>query len=163
MKQLTINEIAPYLPYKVKVQWYKSNDKDLETSILTASNYSFLIDRHNAIPILRPLSDLTKEIEYNGERFVPILALLNYVRYGLDGLDTYYNDKDNLESYVISEYKNSISCYEKYNDDKTLNIATDHEIFFEPYYIIEKLLEWHFDIFSLIPQNLAVDINTLNK
>lgn len=25
-----------------------------------------------------------------------------------------------------------------------------------------KLLEWHFDIFNLIPQNLAIDITTLN-
>ena len=26
-----------------------------------------------------------------------------------------------------------------------------------------KIFEWHFDIFGLIPQNLAIDINTLKK
>lgn len=30
-----------------------------------------------------------------------------------------------------------------------------------PNWIIEKLLEWHFDIHGLIENNLAIDINTL--
>lgn len=29
--------------------------------------------------------------------------------------------------------------------------------------VVEKLLEWHFDIFRLIPAGLAIDINTLNE
>lgn len=30
-----------------------------------------------------------------------------------------------------------------------------------PYWIVEKLYEWHFDIHNLIENNLAIDINTL--
>jgi hypothetical protein len=30
-----------------------------------------------------------------------------------------------------------------------------------PYGIIEKLLSWHYDIFNLIPRNLAIDINKI--
>ena len=32
-----------------------------------------------------------------------------------------------------------------------------------PYGVVEKLLEWHFDIFGLLEKGLAVDINTINK
>ena len=31
------------------------------------------------------------------------------------------------------------------------------------YAVFVKLLEWHFDVFSLIEQGLAIDINTLNE
>jgi len=77
-------------------------------------------------PILRPLSDITKEIEHNGERFVP------YEKLG---------KRPNLLDYKIEEI-----------DFKRL-----------PYELIEKLLEWHFDIFNLIPNNLAIDINTIKQ
>lgn len=30
-----------------------------------------------------------------------------------------------------------------------------------PYCVVRQLIEWHFDIFSLIPAGLAVDINTV--
>ena len=32
-----------------------------------------------------------------------------------------------------------------------------------PYTIVQKLLEWHFDVFGLIDAGLAIDINTLEK
>jgi hypothetical protein len=32
-----------------------------------------------------------------------------------------------------------------------------------PCWVIQILFEYHFDIFNLIPQGLAIDINTLNK
>ena len=39
--------------------------------------------------ILRPLSDLTKEIEHNGERFVPIVLLEDYIdfQYGYERIE----------------------------------------------------------------------------
>ncbi len=32
-----------------------------------------------------------------------------------------------------------------------------------PYEVMEKLLSWHFDVFSLIEKGLAIDINTLTQ
>jgi hypothetical protein len=32
-----------------------------------------------------------------------------------------------------------------------------------PNWTVEKLLEWHFDIYGLIEAGLAIDINTLEK
>ena len=30
-----------------------------------------------------------------------------------------------------------------------------------PYWIMEKLFKWHFDVFNLLEKGLAIDINTL--
>ena len=118
--ELQIKHLAGYLPYGL--------------SFLDAfGNKFYLFDKINDFdyeyskPILHPLSDLTKEIEVNGEKFVPIDWL------------------DDLESEVCSY---SIDYY--INHTKRL-----------PYYRIERLLEWHFDIYGLIDAGLAIDINTL--
>lgn len=46
----------------------------------------------------------------------------------------------------------------------TLSIMVNtSDLLNEKYWIIEKLLSWHFDIFGLIDKGLAVDINKLEK
>ena len=77
---------------------------------------------------------ITKEIEHNGEKFVPYKYL-----------------KENYLS------------YNKYNYNWFKNKTNLVNIKILPYDIIQKLLEWHFDVYNLIPQNLAIDINTLEK
>jgi len=84
-------------------------------------------------PILRPLSDLTKEIEVNGEKFVPMnfineLAFVNILGYS--------DFEDLIKPLGINECS---------------------------FWQIEKLSEWHFDVFGLIEKGLAIDFNTLNK
>lgn len=71
--------------------------------------------------ILRPLSDLTKEIEHNGEKFVPTKALSMWDLEGITAIDIPHI----------------------------------------PVNLYELLLKWHFDVFDLIGQGLAIDINTL--
>jgi hypothetical protein len=68
--QLTLEHLAPYLPYGLKILNGWGDIKKL--------NYSYLDDENNGFinhvkPILRPLSDLTEEIEHNGVKFVPIV------------------------------------------------------------------------------------------
>ena len=87
-------------------------------------------------PLLRPLSDLTKEIEHGGEKFVPIEWLL-----------------DNRD--VDAEY-DFISALE---DDWA---SAEDKMIFAPFSIAQKLFEWHFDVFGLIEKGLAVNINTLS-
>ncbi len=142
MKQLTINEVTPYLPYELKVLTNSGIEKVLST--VGVSNvtleYDFDIYSYDKFkPILRNLSDLTKEIEHNRERFVPIERLKeNLSRDWCDSFDEYLD--------FIHD-----ACY------------SSNAILQGSYKIIQKLLEWHFDIFSLIENGLAVDINTLNK
>jgi hypothetical protein len=77
MNKLTIKELAPYLPYGLKSACLNVAQYGLTKPLIKeieASNILTLIDYDPTYkPLLRPLSDLTKEIEHNGEKFVPIL------------------------------------------------------------------------------------------
>ena len=84
-------------------------------------------------PILRPLSDLVKEIEVNGEKFVPT---------------DYFEDK----YYTLDLHK---QCERIIEDENWINQSD--------YMLIDYLFEWHFDVFGLIDAGLAIDINTLTN
>ncbi len=130
MEQLTIKEIAPYLPYDLEVLY-----KDRFVTDLTIHTINFIL-KEDCKLVLRPLSDLTKEIEHNGERFVPMIKLaelfeMNTIEYGV----------------IATNIPNPNS---------------EWGIGYVRYEAVQKLLEWHFDIFGLIDKNLAVDFNTVN-
>ena len=74
MESITLKEWSAYLPYEVQVEWIREEDKKTICDTLSISDYYFLINE-DAKPVLRPLSDLKKEIEVNGEKFVPIEKL----------------------------------------------------------------------------------------
>ena len=123
--KLELKHLAPYLPYKINVIPIMSGNIPLKT-VLSERNISAMMF-YGCNPILRPLSDLTKEIEVNGKRFVPYL---------------FWDDKDRIE--LISFCATDV-IYCEYLE----------------YFIMQKLFEWHFDVFGLIENNLAIDINTL--
>ncbi|WP_262246969.1 hypothetical protein [Parapedobacter soli] len=68
MNKLTIEHLAPYLPYGLEMtshgRMYHLNGFIIESAICVQDK-----------PILRPLSQLTQEIECNGQKFVPSKAL----------------------------------------------------------------------------------------
>lgn len=146
MNKLTIKEIAPYLPYGIKVfdQWDESdNGEFLDVHGFDGEHQEWLIydnmDGSHAVickslvkMLLRPLSYLTKEIEHNGIKFIPINELKHF--YGFDYMWSY------------------VCCKQGDFNPGAVCLAS-----------INKLLEWHFDIFGLIDKGLAVDINNLNK
>ena len=97
--------------------------------------YSWSIADSEKIIILR--SDITKEIEHNGERFVPIER-------------------------ILSERK----CDAEYNFMKAIEddwASAESKFEFAPYSIIKKLHSWHFDTQGLLQAGLAIDINELNN
>jgi len=121
--KLEIKHLAGYLPYGLKGNYLLSNvvntSKDeLRDKLLTIDNVKFFLDY--ATPILRPLSDLTKE-EWNSV-------------------------------FVDSDIDNILSIYQS---DKHLGCVE--------YYLVNILLSHHFDIYGLIENGLAIDINTLEK
>lgn len=124
--KLELKHIAPYLPYGVQIEVTDfcielgSYERKEETYITTLDACILHYFNTDMRLILRPLSDLTKEIEHNGEKFVPS-KLLNF-------------DFSDLSQF-------------------------DYE--YIPYNLATFLLEYHFDIFGLIEQNLAININTL--
>lgn len=72
--ELELKHIAPYLPYGVRRQWNFSTSrlpKNIDvTRLVTAENVHHILGEHDRPSLLlRPLSELTEEIEYNGENF----------------------------------------------------------------------------------------------
>jgi hypothetical protein len=133
--KLELKHLAAYLPYDLKGK-YKLQDVDenypeeIRDKLLTSSNLDFFIEYCK--PILRPLSDLTKEITIKGEKFVPIEYIENNSHVGFD-------------------------C-----NKMLLQLNENHNwIYHFDYYIVMYLIEWHFDIYGLIDEGLAIDINTL--
>jgi len=151
--KLELKHLAGYLPYGLKMiqksDWHSENWNEFRIIELdqvalpfnkeswfyiggkvnekSHANYESLQFK----PILRPLSDLTKEIEVNGEKFVPC------IRIGMKDINFSYSTK----------FKNVYG----YEFDVT-KIQFDR---------VQQLLEWHFDIYGLIKNNLAIDKNTL--
>jgi len=77
MKKLELKHLAPYLPYGLKgmskneTVFLLSTYQNMGCFIENRTIDTFLNDGYK--PILRPLSDLTKEIKHNGEKFVPYI------------------------------------------------------------------------------------------
>lgn len=147
MEKIELKHLAPYLPYglKARISIPFFDNKTIVEIVGLSENHAELVgirktatehfEFNDIKPILRPLSDLTKEIEVNNEKFVPI----EYLYKNID-CDAEYDF-----IWVIEDDISSVS-------DK---------IIFAPYSIMEKLFEWHFDVFGLIEKGLAIDFNTL--
>lgn len=158
-QQLTIEHLAPYLPYKLKMK-FEGEDFEHELVGLDITEYGLkLISVYedygtapldSAKPILRPLSDLTKEIEHNGERFYPIGKLHNssYRRLGTKCKGQY--EVNEMISGVLTTKKSSFS------QGVAIDIKRPDN---NKQWIINYLLKWHFDVFGLLDKNLAINLN----
>lgn len=99
MKTLELKDICGYLPYGLMQKHY--NDV-CSFTIATQSCMGKDVFHEMPIrfgkPILRPMSDLTKEITHRGEKFVPLLAL------------------DKLNCFPISDTDKALRYYDKLNE-----------------------------------------------
>jgi hypothetical protein len=149
MKSLTIQHLAPYMPYRLKVQHTEFDSGQEKTGIAYIHSISIEDITFEGLfcdyyfddpepeceikPILHPLSDVTKEIEHNGERFVPMEKIKC------------------LHPMIWFNGKFFVAGMSRLNiDEIPLNVAN-------------KLFEWNFDVFELIKQGLAIDINSIHK
>lgn len=137
---------SAYLPYEVQIEYKKTLgnyligfatktpfSKSKERCIIKTFNKEFLnICPHDCKLILRPLSDITKEIEHNGDIFFPVERLLEENCFNVDMMQ-----QEEIDSFSDS-----------YKEDVFWN-----------YWDARKLLSWHFDVFGLIEQGKAIDIN----
>ena len=75
--KLEIKHLAPYLPYglMIKVGLATTAEMTLNKNDRELVDISWVLNNDAYEPYLRHLSDLTKEIEHNGEKFVPIIEL----------------------------------------------------------------------------------------
>ena len=194
--KLEIKHLAPYFTYKLKYMCL-SEINSKEPNIFELKCLDTLINMVNfghgnakeldeIKPILRPLSDLIKELEHNEEKFIPLEKLFRLYDEG------YFDDKkignpiSNDKIISIERYKYELLNKEYFilkHEVKTLNIGDlIYSFTYDPSLrrfairdesnkrplgiayqldLFNKLFEWHFDIFGLIESGLAVDINSL--
>jgi hypothetical protein len=151
MNELELKHVAPYLPYGLKIAsaYLDSreliglrNDKGCDCVWVIFERNSKDLSAHvniNKIKlILRPMSDLKKEIEVNGNKFVPFEVLENILRS--------LGNSNLLGTHTLNRLMNK-------------EFPIEYKIGITPYAIIQKLFEWHFDVFDLIEQGMAVNIN----
>lgn len=136
--KLTIQELAAYLPWGLRVKHTVNYNGFTEDSFVSLESLSeecasfsdfscdwFFDNDENDCDIkllLYPLSSLTKEIEHKGEKFVPVEKM-------------------------------------KELDLGSLPRSLDYRWLY--YHQSQKLLEWNFDIFGLLDRGLAVDKTTI--
>ncbi len=138
--KLELKHLAPYLPYGVK---YYTDGLGTSRKI-ECKNAQHVIDNQELSKlILRPLSDLTREIDHNGKK----QCVLDW---WYDIEVSQRNDYEVLGK--IPEYWKTVV------DNIELNgfAHIDHGF-------MNILFEWHFDVFGLIPKGLAIDINTIDE
>lgn len=144
--KLELKHLAPYLPYGLKIQHIISGEikkfegimeyfEDDTFFLYWVKNNGTLASSSNYKPILRPLSDLTKEIEIYGEE--------NWKNIPMDIIDGKSCSLVGGKEFKIMLKNGTYNIYE-------LRYAT-----------YNFLLENHFDVFGLIEQNLAINKNEL--
>jgi hypothetical protein len=122
------------------------------------STYSLMIvDKVPFLPILHPLSDLTKSIEHEGEVFVPMIKLV-------DPKTTEWDKMEVIEYNPFPKIWNHTLWYKVIHQElgeilqinpKNINVI--------PFYLLQQLVKMHFDITNLIEKGEAIDINTLEN
>lgn len=152
--------------YISNFNWYNG---EFAGELKISKKFSFDFDSADEIQILlRPLSDLTKEIEVNREKFVPLLKICDF-------LNIHYTSFSLLDRYSIdlvlsTEYHRANSktkepqkirfWFSNFNGTSFYCSNMNKLIYKDLYGAIQKLYEWHFDIYGLIEKGLAFHINT---
>ena len=133
--KLELKHLAPYLPYSLKI---KTNGRTVVSIISGLQCDLDVIHDYGKTPIqyikpiLRPLSDLTKEFE--------------------DGLT--YMDK-------LRDFFGKVEL-NKASDNNCVHFTLEGWTSFHDIHNFQaKLFAWHFDVFGLIEKGLAADLNTL--
>jgi hypothetical protein len=134
--------------------------------------FTYEVDIKKCKLVLHPLSDLTKEIEVNGEKFVPLHELAKVA--DIDTSDeapvfhTYngvHGARYNIEN-DDDDYTHEVFAYDNYNNfgrhKRRGGSDFNGDIFHCPNQLelFQKMYEWHFNVLNL-PEHLWIDINTL--
>ena len=139
-KELTIEHRCAYAPHGVQVL-AKGGLPPYADEIIIPKHCGLLVTEGKMI--LRPLSDLTRTITHNGREIDPLHELGDALNDENMGYPDHYIDYINPE-----------------------NSGKDIDWLSEPWFIVQQLLEWHFDVFDLGSDNLCVYMNpdgTLTK
>ena len=134
-------------------------DVDCKSLLFTENHTTTYGSVSHSKPILRPLSELTKEIEHKCDKFIPIVELAK-----ISGIK--YNVVRKIGQHSIDLGKNNDDFsirfwYESFTYNSFLACRNGHYFPINQLLLIQKLIEWHFDIAGLIDKNEAIDYHAL--
>ena len=137
--KLELKHLAPYLPYGLNGDYQvkdvnENAPSEIRKKKLRSDNVDFFLDFCK--PILRPLSDLTNNYD----------TIINELEDVING--------DNFDFSFLEDLSFRINPHYEY--ERMFITFEQREK------IRNKLFEWHFDVFGLIKQGLAIDMFTLN-
>lgn len=135
--KLELKDLAPYLPYGLTFLSHKHRFKYGTKTVLIANGLSLNDDKNVVIEFL-----YDDELIFSNEMktCTPILRSLS------DLTEEQYAELDLNHNFSIVRFSDLEKDPTRY-----------------PYTIVQKLIEWHFDVFGLIEKGLAIDINTLEQ
>lgn len=177
--KLELKHLAPYLPYgleiqrSTKIEEQKGTENEKDVVILTPDFLDVCIKNDHPYfdckPMFRNLSQLTEQIEHDGQKFIPIVELMQmcfahvysirnsngfevlptaeeFPKYfGCKSVDYFPTDEDRRDfGFSIELEQFQFSC-----DGNMLCI--------DQFALRNKLYEWHFDVFGLIEKGLAIE------
>ena len=129
--------MAMSLPYNL---YCSVSDGKVNYNCVRQNNVDYALEFHDNLivscPILYPLSDLTKEIQHQGKKIVPLSEIIE-------------DDRCNSDVQHLSRM--------------ILNMDIKELCLNYPFWVVQKLVEWHFDIALLIEKREAININTLHQ
>ncbi|WP_101690732.1 hypothetical protein [Dysgonomonas massiliensis] len=166
--KLELKHIAPYLPYGLKVQATGMSDTHICTVVEVGIEFGLYIrakqkdNKHwccsnywEMKPILRPMSDLYKEI--NGEVAIVELAKIACKSVGITCDISHINKYDGtvfLNSLTEFSYNKGGNFFLYDGESETHYLINQFELF-------DYLFANHYDIYGLIDQNLAINLNEI--
>lgn len=143
--KLELKHLAPYLPYGLKVRRMSDHNSPINNFTLQGLSTNGCYGSEDITPwefekckpILRPLSELNREdVSVGDNKYEGYFHFLE---------ETYLNHTEGIEHLKRIANEDSRWMY-------SINL-----------YLYQHLLEWHFDVFGLIDEGLAIDVNTLNQ
>lgn len=146
--ELELKHIAPYLPHYLEAIDNNNNIKCVRWSVQTYTKIhvglNFVLINQSPFfkPLLRPMSDLFKEIEHQGEKVCVASEIVDNFQ---EWLEFYNNDGKTIRNWDTGEFYD-------FNQPLVINLL--------PYCIAEILFQYHFDVFGLIEKGLAEPIKT---
>lgn len=171
--QIQPHELCAYLPYQVDVNTPYGQSRVVsfctETETVNiGQEEEFIVD--DVKLILYHPEYLTKEIDHNGNMFVPIVELAkksfgtNYISplriFEGDSVCRHYFIGRGDTGGCDPEYRYGTVCFEYDNYYNSFIVSEEGELMthchdLNQMHLIRKLHEWHFDTFDLIGRGLA--------
>lgn len=156
IEKLTIEHLVPYLSYGLKMRFQDTTGREITLTGITYTGYGVAITGgHGSMwlnncrfkPLLRPLSHLTKEITHGEDTFIMMDRLfeIEWPSKPKGNSPYYYNDAPNF----INIHHHNPAANTKILKNQMLN---------NPYWMIQELFKYHFDVFGLLASGLALPI-----